>query len=65
MSVMPAAVFEMPSTGTPASWAIGSDCTAALDSVGPMIRLTPSATNWSKSVMPWRGSVWSSSMRRS
>ena len=60
-SVMPSAVFEMASTGTPPSWAIGWAWKAVFDRVGPMMTLSPPSTNPSKTVMPCRGSVWSSS----
>ncbi len=40
MSVMPAAVFDEPSTGMPASCATGSAANAELESVGPRMATT-------------------------
>ena len=63
---MPAAVFEMPRTGTPSSCAIGSVVFAAFDSVGPRMMLTGlREMNCSKTAMPCFGSVASSSMASS
>ena len=62
MSVMPPAVFETPSTGTPACCATGSAACAVFDSVGPMM---PSTLSWLisfwKTLMPWALSDASSS----
>ncbi len=62
MSVMPGAVLDTATTGTPCSCAIGSVENAVFDSVGPMMTLTSSwFSSFSKAVMPWAGSEASSS----